>query len=288
MRRRRRAEGAWLPVVLLAAMTAAWAAADELQFRGSWLQGGLILGRVAPAVKVSLAGAEVTVGRDGWFLVGLGRDAPGEAELTLTDPLGSRTYRFAVQRREYPVQRVDGVPERTVTPPPEVLRRIRREQELVDRARAAVSPRQDFLDGFSRPLEGPVTGVYGSARIYNGVPRSPHYGLDIAAPAGALVWAPASGVVRLVQPNLYFSGGTLIVDHGQGLSSTFIHLSEILVAEGDELRRGDPIARVGATGRATGPHLDWRMNWRGERIDPELVLRDFPAGVQTPMLGLRP
>jgi len=110
----------------------------------------------------------------------------------------------------------------------------------------------------------------------------------LAWESSALVRAPASGVVRLVQPDLYFSGGTLIVDHGQGLSSTFIHLSEILVAEGDELRRGDPIARVGATGRATGPHLDWRMNWRGERIDPELVLRDFPAGVQTPMLGLRP
>lgn len=278
----------WLPVAVLAAAIATRAAADELQFRGSWLQGGMILGRVAPVAKVSLAGKPVLVGRDGYFVIGLGRDAPGEAELTLTDPLGSHTYRFEVRRRDYQVQRVDGVPERTVTPPPEVLQRIRREQELVDRARAEVSARQDFLEGFIRPLQGPITGVYGSARIYNGVPRSPHYGLDIAAPTGALVQAPASGVVRLVHPDLYFSGGTLIVDHGQGLNSTFIHLSEILVAEGDEVRRGDPIARVGATGRATGPHLDWRMNWHDQRIDPALVLGDFPAGVETPLRSLKP
>jgi len=207
--------------------------------------------------------------------------------VTVADPLGQHRYRFDVARRSYDVQRIDGVPERTVTPPAEVLARIRREQALVDRARAPVSARQDFLSGFARPLEGPITGVYGSARIYNGVPKNPHYGLDIAAPSGTLVRAPAAGVVRLAQPDLYFSGGTLIVDHGQGLTSTFIHLSALLVAEGDELARGEPIARVGATGRATGPHLDWRMNWQDVRIDPALVLRHFPAAAPATISAAR-
>lgn len=280
------------PVLLLAAwliLAQTAEAADELRFRGVWQQGGMVVGRVAPVARVTLAGKPVEVGRDGYFVLGLGRDAPPEIELTVIDPLGQRSLRFEVDQRQYQVQRIEGVPQRTVTPPPEVLERIRREQALVDRARARISPRRDFLDGFTRPLEGPITGVYGSARIYNGVPRNPHYGLDIAAPTGTLVRAPASGVVRLVHPDMYFSGGTLILDHGQGLSSTFIHLSEILVEEGAEVARGNPIARVGATGRATGPHLDWRMNWRDVRIDPDLVLTHFPAGHrEAPMLGLEP
>ena len=258
------------------------AAALELEVRGAWEQGGMVVGRVAPVARVSLGNKPVAVGRDGHFVLGLGRDAPAQVELTVSDPLGRHSYRFDVARRSYEVQRVDGVPEQTVTPPPEVLGRIRREQELVDRARAEVSPRQDFLAGFVRPLEGRITGVYGSLRIYNGVPKNPHYGLDIAAPTGTLVRAPAPGVVRLAEPDLYFSGGTLIVDHGQGLTSTFIHLSALLVGPGDELARGDPIARVGATGRATGPHLDWRMNWRDVRIDPALVLRHFPGSEPAP------
>lgn len=271
------------PVVWRLVVTAALALAGvpgqaaELAVRGAWTQGGMIVGQVAPVAKVWLGRKAVAVGRDGHFILGLDRDAPREIELTVSDPLGEQRYRFAVARRDYPVQRVDGVPARTVTPPAEMLARIRREQEWVDRARAEVSARQDFLAGFTRPLQGPITGVYGSTRIYNGVPRNPHFGLDIAAPTGALVRAPAAGVVRLAQPDLYFSGGTLIVDHGQGLSSTFMHLSALLVGEGEELAPGDPIARVGATGRATGPHLDWRMNWRDVRVDPALVLDHFPS-----------
>ena len=269
----------WLhrALAVILALAGGSAPALELEVRGAWEQGGMVIGRVAPVAKVWLDKTPVAVGRDGHFVLGLDRDAPAQVEVTVADPLGQHRYRFDVARRSYDVQRVDGVPERTVTPPAEVLARIRREQELVDRARAPVSARQDFLAGFARPLDGPITGVYGSARIYNGVPKNPHYGLDIAAAAGTLVRAPAAGVVRLAQPDLYFSGGTLIVDHGQGLTSTFIHLSALLVAEGDELTRGEPIARVGATGRATGPHLDWRMNWRHVRIDPALVLRHFPA-----------
>ena len=278
----------WLMSCVFAgiALVAPVASADDgLEFQGVWRQGGMIIGRVAPTARVTFDRKSVPVSPDGHFVVGLGRDAPATMTLIVTDPMGPRHYRFDVERRSYAVQRVDGVPERTVTPPPEVMDRIRREQELVDRARAVNSPRRDFLAGFSRPLDGPITGVYGSQRIYNGVPKNPHFGLDIAAPTGALVRAPAPGVVRLAQPDLYFSGGTLIVDHGQGLTSSFIHLSAILVKEGDELVRGDPIARVGATGRATGPHLDWRMNWFDVRLDPALALQYFPPA--PPAVGER-
>ena len=148
---------------------------------------------------------------------------------------------------------------------------------MVKQARKDLTESLDFLDGFQRPIQGPVTGVYGSQRFYNGVPKSPHYGVDYAAPTGTLVMAPASGVVRLAHRDLFYSGGTLIVDHGHGLSSTFLHLSDILVEQGVRVERGKPIARVGATGRATGPHLDWRRNWRQVRIDPVLVLQALPV-----------
>lgn len=263
-------------------------ASDGLEFQGVWRQGGMIVGRVAPAARVTFAGKSVPVSADGHFVVGLGRDAPAAVTLVVSDPLGPRRYRFDVERRSYPVQRVDGVPESTVVPPPEAMERIRREQALVDAARAVVSSRDDFLGGFNRPLDGPITGVYGSLRIYNGVPRNPHFGLDIAAPTGTLVRAPAPGVVRLAQPDLYFSGGTLILDHGRGLSSSFIHLSALLVREGDAVARGDPIARVGATGRANGPHLDWRMNWFDVRLDPALVLQYFPVAGERTALRLQP
>ena len=134
-----------------------------------------------------------------------------------------------------------------------------------------------FLAGFRKPLEGPVTGVYGSQRVYNGTPKNPHYGVDYAAPAGTIVRAPAAGVVQLAHSDLFYSGGTLIMDHGFGLNSSFLHLSAVLVSVGQEVKQGDPIGKVGSTGRATGPHLDWRMNWLNVRIDPQLVMESLPA-----------
>ena len=148
---------------------------------------------------------------------------------------------------------------------------------MVRDARSLDRERTDFIGGFIQPLEGVITGVYGSQRVYNGIPKRPHYGLDIAAPEGTAVRAPAFGVVTLVHPDMYYSGGTLIVDHGHGLSSTFIHLSKILVQEGQRVTPGELIAEVGATGRATGPHLDWRMNWFDVRVDPQQVLQALPA-----------
>ena len=178
--------------------------------------------------------------------------------------------------REYAIERVDGLPPATVTPDPEALERIRQEAELVATARARRDPRTDYAEGFAWPAGGRISGVYGSQRILNGEPRRPHYGLDIAAPTGSPVFAPADGIVTLVHPDMYFSGGTIVLDHGQGLSSTFLHLSRALVEAGTSVRKGDLIGEIGATGRASGPHLDWRMNWLDRKVDPQLLLSGEP------------
>ena len=264
------------PLVLLLCLLPM--ASFSLELKGELVQGGMLVGQVTPGEQVEVMGRPVRVDDQGLFVFGLGRDAPAEIKLTHTNG-GNEvvTYSYAVAQRVYREQRVEGVPQKTVTPPPEVLERIRREAALVREARTVDDKRTDFLTGFVKPLEGPITGVYGSRRVYNGTPGNPHYGLDIAAPTGTEVFAPAPGVVTLVHRDMFYSGGTLLIDHGYGISSTFIHLSELLVEEGQQVAPGDPIARVGATGRATGPHLDWRINWFEVRLDPALVLEQFPA-----------
>lgn len=249
----------------------------SLDIQGEWLPGALLVGQTAPGTKIFLQDRRLQTTPEGRFVFGLGRDVTGNIELKLQRDSKIETRRFVVGQRNYDVQRIEGVPQRTVTPPAEVLARIRREAALVRRARDYSGIREDFLHGFTMPAEGPITGVYGSQRVYNGVPKNPHYGLDIAAPTGTPVRAPAPGKVTLTHADMYYSGGTLLVDHGYGISSTFIHLSEILVDEGDEVRAGDIVARIGATGRATGPHLDWRINWYHVRLDPALALKHFPA-----------
>lgn len=255
----------------------------SLELSGELVQGGLVVGKVSPGERVELMGRKIRVDGDGLFVFGLGRDAPPQLDvLTRNGSEKPQHHRFTVKQRTYQEQRVNGVPQQTVTPPKEVLERIRREAALVEKARTGDDPRVDFLSGFRKPLEGPITGVYGSRRIYNGTPGNPHYGLDIAAPTGTNVFAPAPGVVKLVHKDMFYSGGTLIIDHGHGISSTFIHLSDVLAKEGQVVTPGDLIARVGATGRATGPHLDWRINWFDVRLDPAVVLKSFPAGKPLP------
>ncbi len=247
---------------------------------GEFTQGGLAVGRVAAGSRVTLDGKPVPVTASGVFLLGFGRDAGPASVLHSKAPDGSEWQQtLAIVPREFQVQRINGLPAAQVTPPEEVLRRIREESVRVARARAGLRPSDDFLAGFQWPVKGPITGVYGSQRILNGEPRQPHYGVDVGVPTGTLVRAPAAGLVVLAEPDLYFSGGTLIVDHGQGLSSSFLHLSELLVAPGAQVAAGDPIARVGATGRVTGPHLDWRMNLGAVRLDPTLVMRALPASI---------
>jgi murein DD-endopeptidase MepM/ murein hydrolase activator NlpD len=252
--------------------------ADAIDWQGSMQQGGLLLGKVPVGYSVSYEGRVLKSTPEGQFLIGFGRQAPPLIKVLLSAPSGEQTlHELSIVQRQYKIQRVEGVPQNTVTPPAAELARIRSDSALVKRARKEVTDDLDFLTGFERPLEGPITGVYGSQRVYNGTPKSPHYGLDYAAPKGTLVLAPATGTVRMAHRDLFYSGGTLIVDHGHGLSSTFLHLSDILVSVGTQVKRGEAIAKVGSTGRATGPHLDWRMNWYKQRIDPALVLQALPA-----------
>ena len=250
----------------------------RIRLVGPRTQGGLLQGRVAPGSGVEFEGTPVRVSEDGWFLVGFGRDAAPEAVLMVTGPDGGRERLvLAVAPREYRIERIDGLPAAKVAPrDEEELARIEREARRVAEARTLDDPRTDFRSGFQWPVTGRISGVYGSQRILNGEPRQPHYGIDIAAPAGTKVRAPADGLVTLAEPDLFLSGGTLIVDHGHGLSSAFLHLSRILAEPGDRVRRGRTIAEVGATGRATGPHLDWRVNLFDRRLDPALLVGPMP------------
>lgn len=252
--------------------------AEPVQWQGSFKQGGLVLGKLPAGYKVFYRGEKLKVSSQGYFLLGFNRDAPKTVEVIIEDAMANQ-YREVLNltKRVYNTQRIEGVPQQTVTPSENDLKRIRNDSRMVGQARNRVTDDTDFLDGFILPLDGIVTGVYGSQRFYNGVPKRPHYGIDYAAPTGTPVAAPASGTVVFAHADLFYSGGTMIVDHGHGLSSTFLHLSEILVEQGQRVERGEFIAKVGASGRATGPHLDWRMNWRYERIDPQLVLQTLPA-----------
>ena len=252
-------------------------AEPTVQLEGPRVQGGLVRGRVAPGSTVTFEGEPVRVSRDGWFLIGFGREASPKAVLSVVFPDGQRQrFGLSVKSRKYRIQRIDGLPPGKVTPSKEDLKRIRREVALVKRARAIDDPRTDFLGGFRWPVKGIISGVYGSQRILNGQPRQPHYGIDIAAPRGTRVVAPAAGVVTLAHPDMYFSGGTMMIDHGHGLQSAFLHLSRFLVKKGQRVKKGQPVAEVGSTGRSTGPHLDWRVNLFGRRLDAALLVGPMP------------
>lgn len=262
----------------LVALGAQALAPVELKLDGELTQGALVRGKVAPGTRLQLDGKPVRVAPNGSFAIGFDRDAKATAKLVEIDPAGKRReHALRIVSRSYDIQRVTGVPQRTVTPPKEQLERIRREAAMVERARAIDSDRMDFASSFRWPLVGRISGVYGSQRYYNGEPGRPHFGVDVAAPTGTPVVAPADAVVTLAQPDLFFSGGTLIMDHGYGVSSTFIHLSRVLVKEGQAVKAGQVVAQVGATGRASGPHLDWRINWFNVRIDPQQVVGPMPT-----------
>jgi murein DD-endopeptidase MepM/ murein hydrolase activator NlpD len=270
---------AMLLPLLVVAQDATLTGRDCIVLEGNLTPGGLAYARVSPGTSVALDGAPLDVLDDGLVLFGLGRDARPSFTLELA---GATTCKREVRiaPRQYRIQRVEGVPQRTVTPDPADLERIARERELVRAAKARLIDRQDLLaaavSGFQWPALGPISGVYGSQRVYNGKPGSPHYGVDVAVPTGTPVVAPAPGVVTLAEPDLFYSGGTVILDHGFKLSSSFLHMSEVNVTVGQVLEAGDVLGAVGATGRATGPHLDWRMSWRNERIDPQLLVPPMP------------
>ena len=253
------------------------ATAPALDLDGDIVQGGIVFGKAAPGSSVRLDGREIMVSDAGDFVIGFGRDETGERRLEVRGPGGdAETIALPIAKREYDIERVDGLPPKTVTPDPESLERIRREAALVREARARRDDRADYAGGFAWPASGRLSGFYGSQRILNGEPRRPHFGVDVAAPTGSPVHAPAGGVVTMAQPDLYYSGGTVVLDHGQGLSSSFLHLSRLHVETGDVVQQGDLIGEVGATGRATGPHLDWRMNWLDKRVNPQVLVEGEP------------
>ena len=249
-----------------------------ISFEGEFKQGGLLIGQVQEGQTVSYQGKALKLTTNNQFLLGLGRNAPAITTVILnSQDKEPETITLKIAARQYNIQKIEGVPAKTVTPPASDLQRIKQDASMVREARKLVSNKQDFLKGFIKPADGLITGVYGSQRFYNGVPKSPHYGIDYAAPTGTPVIAPADGIVTFAHNDLFYSGGTVIIDHGHGLSSTFLHLSEILVKLDQQVTLGMEIAKIGATGRATGPHLDWRMNWLDQRIDPDLVLKVLPS-----------
>lgn len=246
---------------------------SRVVFPASASQGALVIGKVPAGSRVQYAGRQLRVSGYGSVVFGIGRDEKGPLRVQVQRPDGgSETAVITVTPRDWPTERVNGVPPKTVNPPPAIAERIKREQAEVTAARARDDDRTDFTQTFIWPVQGRISGRFGNARVYNGQPGAGHSGMDIAVPTGTPVKAPAAGVVTFAGPDLYLTGGTLLIDHGYGVSSNFLHLSRIDVKVGDRVEQGQVIAAVGATGRATGPHLHWGMNWFDTRIDPLLVL----------------
>ena len=247
-----------------------------LSLKGDFTQGGLVIGQVTKGSKVTFEDTDLELTPDGYFVFGFHRDMPDTATLTVTNGDSKEVQKLFVRKRDYNIERIDGLPPSKVNPmKPEVLKRIRKEGALVAKARANTSKDTFFMQDFIWPAKGRLSGFYGSQRGLNGEPKRPHYGVDVAAPTGTEVVAPADGTVRLAYDDMFYSGGTLIIDHGYGVSSTFIHLNSIDVENGQKVKQGDKIATIGETGRATGPHLDWRINWYSSRLDPQLLVPPF-------------
>ncbi|WP_425602500.1 M23 family metallopeptidase [Luteimonas galliterrae] len=245
----------------------------RIVFPASMPQGSLVIGKVPAGSEVRYAGRKLRPTPYGSVVFGIGRDEKGPVSVDVLRADGSRERAIiVVTPRDWPIENIQGVPPATVNPPPAIAARIEREQALVVAARQRDDDRADFAQAFVWPLQGRISGRFGNQRIYNGTPKSPHSGMDIAAPTGTPVRAPAAGIVTFAAPDLYLTGGTLLIDHGHGVSSNFLHLSRIDVKVGDRVEQGQAVAAVGATGRVTGPHLHWGMNWFDVRIDPLLVL----------------
>lgn len=271
----------------LAALAAGWAAIAvaqvpdcDFQLQGHLTQGGLATGLAPKGTSaLTLDGKPIELSSDGRFLIGFGRDAPPEAmiEARLADGSTLRS-RLRIAPRSWNIQSLPTLPRGTPSTP-EFLRRRAAEIAQINAARAIHANSQGWSQPFLWPASGPISGVFGSQRIYAGEPGAPHSGVDIAGPAGAPVVAPADGVVVLAaDPPFTLEGRLLIIDHGMGLSSAMLHLSRIDVKVGQRVSRGQPIGAIGATGRATGPHLHWGMRWQDERIDPQLLAGPMQGG----------
>ena len=246
---------------------------QAIEFQGKFIQGHFILGKTNPNAKIIVGKKEVKISKDGFFVFGIDRDR--KFDLTFTKILDEKKSIIikTVLKRKYNIQRIDGLEESKVTPPESVYKRIKKENNAIGEARAINSDLNFFKDKFIMPVEGIISGVYGSQRILNGKPKWPHYGIDIAAKQGTMIKSSGAGVVTMAEDDLYYTGGTIIMDHGHGISTIYSHLENILVSVGDKINQGDVIGTVGSTGRSTGPHLDFRVNWFQTRLDPMSVLK---------------
>ena len=245
-----------------------------VDFDGKFIQGHFIIGKTDPKSKIWIDKKKVKITKDGYFAFGIGRDR--KYDVVITKELNGKKQRIVkkIQKRKYKIQRIDGLPEKKVTPPKEVYDRIKKENKIISDAREVESNLTFFKKKFIPPLENAIiTGVYGSQRILNGKPKWPHYGIDFAAKEGTKIKAMLDGKATMVEKDLFYTGGTLIFDHGHGISTLYMHMKEIFVKKGEKVKQGDVIGTVGSTGRSTGAHLDVRLNWFGIRLDPMTVLK---------------
>jgi murein DD-endopeptidase MepM/ murein hydrolase activator NlpD len=255
--------------------------ADRVSIQGPLIPGGLVTGKVKPGSKISIQGRSVRTTRDGAFVLGFGRDAKRYQTIAILDPSGfTYNHDIKLKSRTYKVTRIDGLPERKVTPNPKDIKRIKADNAGIAQVRKLDTEAQSFLDGFQWPTMGRISGVFGSQRVLNGKLRSPHNGVDIAAPNGSPVLATTAGKVVLVHQDMFYSGKTVMIDHGHGLSSVYIHMSKITVKKGERVSKGDQVGTVGMTGRATGPHLHWGISLFGTHLDPMLIVTG-KTGVKT-------
>ena len=246
---------------------------NAIEFQGKFIQGHFILGKTIPEAKILVGKKKVKVSKDGFFVFGIDRDRKFDLVFTKIENNKKTKIIKKVLKRKYNIQRIDGLAESKVTPPESVYKRIKKENNAIGEARAINSDLLFFKEKFIMPVEGIISGVYGSQRILNGKPRWPHYGIDIAAKLGTMIKSSGTGVVTMAEDDLYYTGGTIIMDHGHGISTIYSHLENVLVSVGDQINKGDVIGTVGSTGRSTGPHLDFRVNWFQTRLDPMSVLK---------------
>ena len=247
--------------------------ASNVSFEGQFTQGALVRASVPVGTQVTLNGQTVNVSPAGDFVFGFDRDAELSQELVLVYPDGLTEIKpLTLAKREYDIQAVTGISKKIMQPDPQDVARAAKDSQQVKAARGISSELTAFTSAFIWPLTGRISGVYGSQRVYNGNPGNPHFGVDVAAKTGTVVVAPADGIVTLSVPDMFYSGGTMVIDHGYGVSSSFLHLSKLYVIEGEAIKQGQAVAEVGATGRASGPHLDWRLNWYQMRLDPATIV----------------